>query len=141
MTKTIALNCASCGSNLDIKPEMNAFACGYCGVSPVVERSGGTVSLHLIGDAIRGVQAGTDRTAAELALKRLGGELETLQNETSLLNKQKSADLDWNLKLFAGLWIGLVIVCILIGAVGRVNVLFCVGYYYRWINWLSYFVK
>lgn len=55
---------------------LKQFACGYCGANQIVERSGGTVSLELVSGAIRKVQAGTDKTAAELALKRLYPKLE-----------------------------------------------------------------
>jgi len=48
---------------------MTEFACGYCGSNLIVERKGGTVSLKSVTDAIGKVQIGTDKTAAELALK------------------------------------------------------------------------
>jgi hypothetical protein len=57
---------------------MTKFACGYCGAEQIVERRGGTVALKPIADAIARVQVGTDKTAAELALKRLPQELKAL---------------------------------------------------------------
>ncbi len=72
--KTIILKCPNCSANLDITPQMESFACGYCGTQQMVQRSGGTVSLKLIGDAIARVQVGTDRTASELAVRRLRGD-------------------------------------------------------------------
>lgn len=79
--RVLSLKCSGCGSNLDITPEMESFACGYCGTQQVVQRSGGTVSLRLIGDAIAKVQMGMDRTAAELAIRRLREDLAEVEAE------------------------------------------------------------
>ena len=73
---------------------METFDCGYCGASQTVERSGGTVSLKLLTTAIRQVQTGTDKTAAELAIKRLTVEMQEIEqaikNNRSNLFKTKS---------------------------------------------------
>lgn len=79
--KTLTLKCPSCGAALDVTPDMDRFTCGYCGIEQVVKRHGGTVALKLLGDAIARVQHGTDRTAAELTLRRLCDELATLEQE------------------------------------------------------------
>jgi ribosomal protein S27AE len=71
----LTLNCPNCGAGLEISPDMESFACGYCGSQQRVERRGGTVSLKLVTDAIAKVQAGTDRTASELAISRLATEI------------------------------------------------------------------
>jgi len=76
--QTIRLSCNGCGASLEISPSMTHFACGYCGSNQIVERKGGTVSLKSVTDAIGKVQVGTDKTAAELALKRLTEELNSL---------------------------------------------------------------
>lgn len=60
---------------------MENFACGYCGTQQIVERGGGIIRLRAISEGIRLVQRGTDKTAAELALKRLPIELENLKAE------------------------------------------------------------
>lgn len=83
--QTITLKCPSCGANLAITPEMDTFACGYCGTQQMVQRSGGTVSLKLIGEAIARVQRGTDRTAAELAIRRLREDLADVEAERKRL--------------------------------------------------------
>lgn len=75
------LKCAACGAPLEVTSDMEQFACGYCGTTQVVERRGGTVLLKVLGDAIAKVQSGTDRTAAELALRRLRGDLAVLESE------------------------------------------------------------
>ena len=56
----------------------------------MVERRGGTVSLKIV-DAIQKVQAGTDKTAAELALRRLAEDLK--QAKVALNAAQKQIDL------------------------------------------------
>ena len=55
MLKVIALKCSSCGLNVKITSEMSTFACGHCGASQIVERSGGTISLRLIIGLIVGI--------------------------------------------------------------------------------------
>lgn len=77
----ITLKCPSCAGNLDIAEDMDSFACGFCGTKQVVQRRGGTVSLKPIGEAIARVQVGTDRTAAELAIRRLREDLAALEQE------------------------------------------------------------
>lgn len=74
MLTVLNMRCASCGANLEIKPDTTSFACGYCGASQTVERHGGTVALKLVTDSIARVQFGTDKTAAELAIVRLQNE-------------------------------------------------------------------
>jgi len=118
MLKIIPMKCASCGSNLEITPEMDTFACGFCGATQVVERSGGTISLRLVTDAIRKVQVGTDKTAAELALKRLARELESVEQEFHDMIARRSADIQRNHKVFAWVWAGGIAVCFIIGAPG-----------------------
>lgn len=72
--KFLEMKCASCGASLQIGPDIDHFSCAYCGTALVVRRSGGAIVLRLV-DAIKNVQSGTDRTAAELALVRLKSEL------------------------------------------------------------------
>jgi F0F1-type ATP synthase assembly protein I/DNA-directed RNA polymerase subunit RPC12/RpoP len=79
IVRTITLKCVSCGSNLEITGDMENFACGYCGTQQRVERRGGTVALKPLTDAIAKVQVGTDKTAAELAIRRYQDEINALQ--------------------------------------------------------------
>lgn len=79
--KILNLKCASCAAPLQIKPETTEFVCAYCGAAQIVDRSGGTVTLELVTEAISKVQQGTDRTAAELALVRLNAKLNALHEE------------------------------------------------------------
>lgn len=84
--RTIMLKCPSCGAALEVTPDLERFACGYCGIEQIVQRKGGTVALRLITEAIARVQTGTDRTAAELAIKRTSDEIELLNRKLSNLN-------------------------------------------------------
>jgi ribosomal protein S27AE len=72
--KLVNLKCPNCGGVLEISPDMESFACGYCGSEQIVERRGGTIGLRLV-NAVARIQIGTDKTAAELALVRLDKEL------------------------------------------------------------------
>ena len=64
---------------------MDSFACAYCETRQIVYRSGNTISLKLIGDAIARVQVGTDRTAAELAIRRLREDLAGVEADRKTL--------------------------------------------------------
>jgi DNA-directed RNA polymerase subunit RPC12/RpoP len=75
----LKLSCVNCGAPLEIGPDLETFACSYCGTQQRVERKGGVVALKRVEEAIKQVQRGTDRTAAELALNRLAKELSEVQ--------------------------------------------------------------
>jgi predicted RNA-binding Zn-ribbon protein involved in translation (DUF1610 family) len=79
--QTLTLKCINCGANLEISEDMTRFACGYCGTEQLVQRRGGTVALKPIANAIARVQAGTDKTAAELAIRRLKEELNDINHK------------------------------------------------------------
>jgi hypothetical protein len=85
----VALKCPNCGGKLEVTGQMSHFACGYCGANVKVLRQGGTVSLSLE-DAIARVQIGTDRTAAELALRRLKEELAEAEAEKISIERSVS---------------------------------------------------
>lgn len=83
VVRTVALRCASCGARLEISPDVDQFSCAYCGTEQCVVRSGGTIALKMIGEAIARVESASDRTAAELALQRLSGKIADLEREKS----------------------------------------------------------
>src|SRR6266581_1910663 len=90
----ITLKCESCGGKLEVYDDIERFACGYCGTEMVVQRRGGTVALKLVQEAIKKVQIGTDKTAAELALVRLTNDLNPLKTKAQRLrNDPKSGQL------------------------------------------------
>ncbi len=81
----LKLECVNCGAPLEITADMELVACGYCATSQRVKRKGGTVSLQHVETAIKAVQRGTDRTAAELALPRLERELSEARQERAAI--------------------------------------------------------
>ena len=100
MLKTLNLKCANCGANLEIKLDTADFACGYCGASQVIERSGGTISLRLLTNSISKVQIGTDKTAAELAIRRLKEETIEVNNQYSAIMSVQNKEIDSNVRIF-----------------------------------------
>jgi len=76
MADFITMTCKSCGGKLQITPEINDFACMYCGTEFKVKREGGIVALAPFEEDIKKVSISTDKTASELALVRLKEEIE-----------------------------------------------------------------
>lgn len=113
--RTLSLKCPSCGALLDINPETDHFACGYCGTGQIVQRQGGIVALKPVTEAISRVQIGTDRTAAELAIRRITDELNALieRGEQITLAIKRSSDRRSNGLLFA-----LGVACLFLGLSG-----------------------
>ncbi len=101
----LKLSCVNCGAPLEIGPDLDTFACGYCGTQQRVERKGGTVALKRVEAAIKAVQRGTDRTAAELALTRLAKEIPEAesQRKVAIAMAQKKAESARSGRLFASL--------------------------------------
>ena len=58
---------------------MERFACGYCGNEHVVMRQGGVIYLTPVIETLHSIQAGTDKTASELAIARLKAEIEEIE--------------------------------------------------------------
>jgi len=83
----ISLSCANCGGKLEIYEEMERFACRYCRSELLVQRRGGTVALKAVTEAIKQVQVGTDKTAAELAIIRLEREAVELSDRFAQLSR------------------------------------------------------
>jgi len=87
--KIVNLKCPNCGGVLEIHDDMERFTCAYCGSEQIVTRRGGTVALKLVVDAVARVQVGTDKTASELAIKRLILEIDNLEREWVALDQSK----------------------------------------------------
>jgi len=77
--KVLSLKCVNCGASIEIGPETDTFACSYCGTQQMVKRSGGIVVLQRIGAALDEVKRGTNRTASELALRRLWADVSAIE--------------------------------------------------------------
>ena len=91
MSDFISLTCPSCGGRLQITDDIDRFACAYCGVEHLVRRGGGIVTLAPVLDGLRQVQAGIDRAASELAVRRLEWEINHLAEQYRVLAGQLSA--------------------------------------------------
>ncbi len=86
--KLITLSCPSCGAKLEITPNLDRFACSYCGQEHIVNRTGGTISLSPVVEAIHQVKTGVDKTASELAIVRIQKEISDLQVERQNILRQ-----------------------------------------------------
>jgi hypothetical protein len=72
----VSLGCANCGAKLAVYHDMDRFVCRYRGMEMTAHRRGDTVALKTVAEAIQRVQAGTHKTAAELAIVRIEKELQ-----------------------------------------------------------------
>lgn len=81
MPNVISLTCPTCGGKLEIPPSIENFACGYCGTEHVVKRGGGIVAIEPVIHGLSKIQKGTDKTASELAIKRLREEIDSLEHK------------------------------------------------------------
>src|SRR3990172_2505499 len=83
MTDFVTLTCPSCGGSLQITNDIERFACAHCGTEHIVKRGGGVVSLTPVIERLAKVQIGVDKTASELAIKRLQEEIQAIQSTQS----------------------------------------------------------
>jgi hypothetical protein len=81
MADFVTLTCPSCGGKLQITSDLDRFACGYCGTEQVVRRGGGVVSLAPVVEGLKQVQVGVDKTASELAIRRLREDIAELEEQ------------------------------------------------------------
>ena len=79
MADFISLTCPTCGGKLQITPDLDRFACAHCGNEHMVKRSEGVVALQPLTESLTGLRQATDRTASELAIRRLTDDLVQLQ--------------------------------------------------------------
>jgi len=75
VAETVRLTCPGCGAKIEVTEDLSRFACAYCGNEVLVNRAGGAVSLIPVLEEVRD---GAARTASELAIKRLSGDIEKL---------------------------------------------------------------
>lgn len=75
MREFVTLQCPFCGGSLQITSDIQRFACAYCGTEHLVKRAPGVVAIEPIVDGLQNIQRGTDRTASELAIRRLKGNI------------------------------------------------------------------
>jgi len=79
MPDFISLTCPTCGGKLQITPDIERFACAHCGNEHLVRRGAGVVSLAPVVESMDGLRRATDRTASEMAIRRLNEELAAME--------------------------------------------------------------
>jgi hypothetical protein len=127
----ITLSCPNCGGRLQITPDVERFACQFCGYEHIVRRSGGIVSLEpvmkmmgqlnntigYVGAGMNRLGFNTEKQAAEVTIKRLKEEIAELQ--TSLANFRQGSD---NVLVFGGIFLSIAGAAILCGFMGLYNI-------------------
>ena len=91
MPAFITLSCPSCGGKLQLTDRIERFACSYCGQEHVVNRGGGIVSLSPVVEGMKNIQKGVDKTASELAIKRLLEEIPQIEDKLKITRFSISA--------------------------------------------------
>ena len=86
MVDFIALTCPSCGGGLEIPDGAITFSCKHCGTQYMVKNTEGAISLSVLGE-LKGIRSGTDKTASELAIKRLNEDIATAHRVGSPLDR------------------------------------------------------
>jgi DNA-directed RNA polymerase subunit RPC12/RpoP len=79
MADFVTLTCPTCGGKLQITPDIDRFACTHCGNEHLVKRGQGVIAIQPLAESLIGLKRATDRTASELAIRRLTDELQQLQ--------------------------------------------------------------
>jgi len=79
MSDFISMTCPNCSGKLEITEEIEIFTCIYCDTEYRVNHGSGIISLKPLLNSLKKVQSGTDKTASELALKRLKTEIRDLK--------------------------------------------------------------
>lgn len=86
----VVLSCPACGGKLHVTEDIERFACGSCGSEMIVNRGGGIISLIPVTEGLRRIQSGTDKTASELAIVRLGKEIGQLEAKLDEMRDERS---------------------------------------------------
>ncbi len=112
MADFITLRCPACSAALQITNDIERFACSHCGTEYMVRRGGGIVSLAPMIEGIKNVQIGVDKTASELAIRRLYEEMAALdlkiKRQRLLPNPYPRQVGNWALAMIAALFIALI---------------------------------
>ena len=91
MADFVSLTCPTCNGKLQITPNLERFACAYCGNEFAVNRGGGIVTLSPVVEGLSRVERGVDKTASELAIARLQNDLAPLNAQRAEINSQAGA--------------------------------------------------
>lgn len=81
MTQTLKINCPSCGGTSSQMAGVIDFKCDYCGTRYSVNQA--SHSLHLIPvlESMQVIQTSVDRTATELAIRRLRDDIFQIESQ------------------------------------------------------------
>lgn len=101
MAEFLTLTCPSCGGKLSVSNSVNQFVCAHCGNEHIVKREGGTVWLDPLVKGIEDIRIGTNKTASELAIKRLQEEIKDLVDSLDYFLQN-----NWKLQGFRDSFIG-----------------------------------
>jgi len=88
----ITLACPNCGGKLNITPDINRFACQFCGHEHIVRRHDGVVALeevmgqisqniNTVGTGIHRLSGSAEKQASEIAIGRLKEEIVVIQKK------------------------------------------------------------
>lgn len=81
MSDFITLSCPKCGGGLQITKDIDRFTCAYCGQEQIVRRGAGTITLEPVAENIKAIREVTGRTASELAIVRIKGEISEVREQ------------------------------------------------------------
>jgi len=116
MADFVTLSCPNCGGKLEITPDIERFACAYCGQEQLVNRGHGIISLKPVLDRLASVKQSVERNveaseqvANELALQRIVKERTAAEAalETALQSIQEQRSSALKMGCFGILLIGL----------------------------------
>ena len=133
----ITLACPNCGGKLEITPDVERFACKYCGNEHLVRRSGGVVSLAPVMEGLKRVEGkfdqvltGSDRLAAEQTIQRLKEEIQALTIQVAEKTQYVASNSKGSLVGWIILLVGSLPVCIASSHVFNAD-----DRYIHWMGW------
>jgi hypothetical protein len=91
MPDFITLTCPACGGKLKVTNDKQQFVCTYCGTEHIIKRDEGIISLAPVVESWKKTQIGIERTASEMAITRLKGEIAELEKEISRVRKKRNS--------------------------------------------------
>jgi ribosomal protein S27AE len=90
MAEFVNLTCPKCGGKLKITKDIDRFSCGFCGNELIVKRSGGVITIAPIVEGLKRVEKGVDKTASELAIARIEGEINSLIQQKNAIHPKSN---------------------------------------------------
>lgn len=72
----ISLKCSNCSANLELSDKLNRFICNYCGTEQLLVHGTDGYSFQRLEQKLENIEKVAEKSAAELALKRLREDLQ-----------------------------------------------------------------